>query len=428
MKFLSAPGARTLRGSSIAAVVLVGGLVAPQSSATPMAVRSETTGTVIDVSPSNRPIPVVASVAMAAELVEAQVVTSTGTRLFRISADAQHDLPKAAKRAYERAARRIEQTNPGCDLPWGLLAAIGRIESDHGRYDGARLGVDGVSRPLIRGIALNGIGPVAAIPDTDNGRLDGDKIWDRAVGPMQFIPTTWAFAGVDGDRDGVANPDDLDDAALAAAGYLCPPSGPIGDEAAMRRAVFAYNHSDYYVDLVLAFAIGYHTGVFNIPPPPVVVDPEVDAVTDVVDANPTDPSETQAPSVAKPPQPTKPPKTPEAPEPTKPPNPPKTPEPTPEPSPTPEPLALKSGSGAWSACGGGWCLAGYNLDLGSAAQLGARAAEDFDGDGAVETNQAEFDGLVGRSVTIQAERGTAVVYTIEGLGYRNADGGFAAPA
>ncbi len=235
-------------------------------------------------------------------------------------------LPTAAKAAYERAARRIEQTRPGCDLPWGLLAGIGRVESDHGRYDGSQLGNDGVSRPPILGIALNGVGPVAAIRDTDNGRLDGDKVWDRAVGPMQFIPSTWATAGVDGDGDGVADPNDLDDAALAAAGYLCPPSGSIGDEAGMRRAVFTYNHSDYYVDLVLAFAIGYHTGVFNIPPPPVEPDPEIE--DELTDAEAGDAAETVVAAQAKPPKTSsrrpsspRPTATPEPPKPTKPPKP-----------------------------------------------------------------------------------------------------------
>ena len=83
------------------------------------------------------------------------------------------------------------RADPGCHLPWTLLAGIGRVESDHGRYGGSVLGNDGVPRPAIVGVALNGKGPVAAIHDTDNGAFDGDTVWDRAVGPMQFIPSTW---------------------------------------------------------------------------------------------------------------------------------------------------------------------------------------------------------------------------------------------
>ncbi|MAS54649.1 MAG: hypothetical protein CMJ44_08510 [Pimelobacter sp.] len=88
-------------------------------------------------------------------------------------------------------------------------------------------------------------------------------------------------------------------------------------------------------------------------------------------------------------------------------------------------MVLKSGSGSWSACGAGWCLSGIGLDLGPDSRLTAPAADDFDGDGVTETNRAEFEGLVGQTVSIQVERGTAVVYTIQGRGYRNADGSFA---
>jgi hypothetical protein len=149
-----------------------------------------------------------------------------------------------------------------------LLAGIGRVESDHGRYGGSQLGNDGLPRPAIVGIALDGQGPVAAIHDTDNGEWDGDPVWDRAVGPMQFIPGTWSSSGRDGDGDGIKNPNDIDDAALAAAYYLCPSSGSIRSGAAMDAAIRSYNNSDYYIDLVEAFARGYETGVFVIPSPP----------------------------------------------------------------------------------------------------------------------------------------------------------------
>jgi hypothetical protein len=417
--------------------VLVGGLLTPGSAATGPGAPAG--WAVIDVSPPDRPI--VLPAAVLATLADdrardEQRVTPNGTQLFRISATSGHDLPEAARRAYERAARQIERTRPGCGLPWGLLAGIGRVESDHGRYGGSRLGVDGVSKPRIRGIALDGVGPVAAIPDTDGGRLDGDEVWDRAVGPMQFIPSTWATAGVDGDGDGVADPDDLDDAALAAAGYLCPASGPIGDEAGMRAAVFTYNHSAYYVDLVMAFAIGYTTGVFDIPSPPVEAEPEsVEPVAELPETSsaagardpeprpPRDPEPpASAPDAPRPPQPQPQPQPqpPRDPEPTRPPAP-----VTPTPTPEPDAPVLTSVSGPWTACDGGWCLAGYPLDLGPDTQLAARAASDLDGDGTIATNRIELDGLVGRTVAAQLERGTALVYTLQGLGYRNADGGFA---
>jgi membrane-bound lytic murein transglycosylase B len=202
------------------------------------------------------------------------VSSAKGSRVWTASALAEHDVPAAALRAYKVAARTANAVDPGCRLSWTLLAGIGRVESDHGRYGGSVLGNDGVPRPAIVGVPLNGKGPVAAIRDTDRGSFDGDKVWDRAVGPMQFIPSTWQGAGRDGDRDGTSTPNDIDDAALAAAGYLCSGAGSLDDEGAVRAAVFRYNPSDYYVALVTAFARGYRTGVFVIP------SPEVDASAD----------------------------------------------------------------------------------------------------------------------------------------------------
>ena len=195
-------------------------------------------------------------------------ISDKGVDLAAISAIESYDVPAAAMRAYRNAADELASTMPGCQLPWTLLAGIGRVESDHGRYGGSVLGEDGLPRPAIRGVALNGVGPVAAIADSDDGEWDGDTVWDRAVGPMQFIPTTWTGSGRDGDDDGEQNPNDIDDAALAAAYYLCPSSGSLLDDATLSAAIYSYNQSDYYVALVKAFMVGYETGVFDIPSPP----------------------------------------------------------------------------------------------------------------------------------------------------------------
>jgi hypothetical protein len=203
-----------------------------------------------------------------------RVDTPKGAHVWTASALLDHDLPEAALHAYKSAAAAENAADPTCRLPWTLLAGIGRVESNHGRFAGSVLGSDGISRPTILGVPLNGVGPVAAIADTDRGRWDGDTVWDRAVGPMQFIPSTWASAGRDGDGDGVKSPNDLNDAALAAAGYLCAGSGSLRTEDGMRAAIFRYNPSDYYVSLVMAFARGYQTGSFVIPSPP---DPKTQA-------------------------------------------------------------------------------------------------------------------------------------------------------
>ncbi len=232
--------------------------------------------------------------------------SAKGNDLAEMSAIGSEHVPEAALRAYRNAARTIAGTDPSCQLPWTLLAGIGRVESDHGRYGGSQLDSEGVSHPAIRGVALNGVGPVAAIPDSDNGRFDDDRVWDRAVGPMQFIPDTWRWAGRDGDGDGKATPNDLDDAALAAAAYLCPATGSVLPESSMRAAIFGYNHSDYYVDLVMAFERGYRTGSFVIPsppPPPEAERPAKKPKPEPTEAKPTQPKPKPKPTKPKPTKP-----------------------------------------------------------------------------------------------------------------------------
>ena len=172
-------------------------------------------------------------------------------------------IPAAALTAYRRAETVLDQADPACHLSWALVAAIGRVESDHGRYGGSVLGSDGRATPGIYGIPLDGSHGTATIPDTDNGVHDKDPIWDRAVGPMQFIPSTWAVVGVDGDADGVRDPQDLDDAAIATAVHLCAGEHDLATEAGQRAAVFGYNHSDAYVYLVLSIMRSYLDGDYT---------------------------------------------------------------------------------------------------------------------------------------------------------------------
>ena len=189
-------------------------------------------------------------------------------QFFAISKTGSNDVPEAALRAYRHAEKVMATADPDCNISWTLLAAIGRVETNHGRFGGAQLGSDGISRPEIRGPQLDGAGPFAAIRDSDNGVLDRDKVWDRAVGQMQFLPQTWRSVERDGDGDGTKNPDDIDDSALGSAVYLCGAGGSLADRAGMARAAFRYNHSDYYVSLVLSMQAGFETGVFALPSPP----------------------------------------------------------------------------------------------------------------------------------------------------------------
>jgi hypothetical protein len=156
----------------------------------------------------------------------------------------------------------------GCNGDWALLAAIGDVESDHGAAAGpdAMISEGGTVRPRIVGPALDGRA-YGAVADTDDGRLDGDLRFDRAVGPMQFLPSTWIGHGVDGSGDGIADPQNVYDAVLSAAGYLCAAAGEGSDllqEPVAVKAVLAYNRSDSYVRVVLDLADWYRTGVAGV--------------------------------------------------------------------------------------------------------------------------------------------------------------------
>ena len=174
-------------------------------------------------------------------------------------------IPAPALAAYQRAAQIINSADKSCNISWELLAAIGRVESDHGRSGGNVLNAKGVSEPGVYGPELNGKHNTQAIADTDNGQIDKDTAFDRAVGPMQFIPSTWQVVKVDADGDGVRNPQDINDAALATAVYLCSGTEHLGNRSGQEAAVYRYNHSHDYVNLVLrimeAYAAGDYTSV-----------------------------------------------------------------------------------------------------------------------------------------------------------------------
>ncbi len=181
----------------------------------------------------------------------------------RPSSESVNGIPAAAMAAYRTAEAVLAKADASCHISWALIAAIGRVESDHGRYGGNVLGMDGKTEPGIFGIPLDGTNNTALITDSDGGKYDNDTTYDRAVGPMQFIPGTWEIVGVDGDADGVRDPQDIDDAALAAAVYLCAGEQNLSTPEGQRSAVFSYNHSDEYVDLVLSIMAAYLDGDFT---------------------------------------------------------------------------------------------------------------------------------------------------------------------
>ncbi|WP_155374000.1 lytic murein transglycosylase [Catellatospora vulcania] len=166
-------------------------------------------------------------------------------------------VPVTALEAYAYAEWVVTSTRPSCKLRWTTLAAIGKIESDHGRTKGAKLGDDAKALPPIVGPALDGTKNTKKINDTDAGRLDFDKKWDHAVGPMQFIPATWTTYGVDADNDQLIDPHDLDDSALAAAYYLCAPNKDLTVVANWKSVVLSYNNVGVYLQKVYDTAQAY---------------------------------------------------------------------------------------------------------------------------------------------------------------------------
>ncbi|MDH2414260.1 lytic transglycosylase domain-containing protein [Nocardioides sp. CER19] len=183
-----------------------------------------------------------------------------------VSGSSASSIPSAALAAYQRAETVINKADKTCSLPWQLLAAIGRVESNHGRANGNRLSPTGIAQPGIFGKPLNGRASTSQIVDTDAGQYDGDTKYDRAVGPMQFIPSTWSTVGVDADGDGRRNPQDINDAALAAAVYLCSGTDDLSSSAGRSHAVYRYNHSSSYVATVLRVMQAYLAGDYTAAP------------------------------------------------------------------------------------------------------------------------------------------------------------------
>ncbi|MFD3381306.1 MULTISPECIES: C40 family peptidase [unclassified Streptomyces] len=169
------------------------------------------------------------------------------------------DIPARMLAAYKKAVQQVGKHEPKCrGMRWPVLAGIAKVESNHAV--GRNIADNGDIRPKIYGVLLNGSGlggNTTSFPDTDGGKWDGNSQGERAVGPFQFLPSTWegVWKGAGGAE--VADPHNADDAALGAAKYLCGNGRNLTKRAQLKAAILQYNHSGEYVANVLGWIDQY---------------------------------------------------------------------------------------------------------------------------------------------------------------------------
>ncbi|MFJ5926593.1 C40 family peptidase [Kitasatospora sp. NPDC092948] len=181
-------------------------------------------------------------------------------------------IPQRMLDAYNRAVAAMPTLSPSCKgLDWALLAALAQVESTQAA--GHEIAADGLITPPIVGPILDGSGAGGnrtPVYDTDKGAWDGNAQYDAAVGPLQFLPAT--FAGLAGKirPGGGANPQNIDDAAMAAALYVCGNGRDLTDPKQLNAAIYQYNASTAYVNEVLNWrqqflALGAGDGGSGVP-------------------------------------------------------------------------------------------------------------------------------------------------------------------
>ena len=188
-----------------------------------------------------------------------------------VSSPGSLGIPAVALSAYRNAERMMASAYPGCGVSWNLLAGIGRIESMHA--NGGATDAQGNPARGIFGPALDGTlaGNEVIVQSVAAGRVT----YARAMGPMQFLPGTWARYASDGNGDGKADIQNLYDASLGAARYLCSGNLNLRDRSQVLSAILRYNNSMAYAQNVLGWAAAYATGVAPVNLPPIGVAPPI---------------------------------------------------------------------------------------------------------------------------------------------------------
>uniref|UniRef100_A0AAU3GYY6 Lytic transglycosylase domain-containing protein n=1 Tax=Streptomyces sp. NBC_01401 TaxID=2903854 RepID=A0AAU3GYY6_9ACTN len=331
-------GRRLRRGATTTAVAAaaVAALSASQAPATPQAGsaaddRAVAGGTTTDDSAATGNSPYYT------DLPPLDTPNKPGTSVdLPVTGSAEAGIPASVLAAYKKAEQDLARTDAACRLPWQLLAAIGKVESGQAR--GGKVDANGTTLTPILGPVLNGQG-FALIKDTDGGAYDGDATHDRAVGPMQFIPSTWATWGQDGNGDGRKDPNNVYDASLAAGRYLCAGDRDLSLATDLDGAVLSYNHSTEYLRTVRSWFEYYKRGTHEVPDgtgvlPAGTGSGSTSSPSPTPSTTPTG-SSSPSPSATTPPattEPTTPPAT--TPPPTEPTTPPTTPPATPDPAET----------------------------------------------------------------------------------------------
>ncbi|WP_261861110.1 lytic transglycosylase domain-containing protein [Mycobacterium montefiorense] len=186
-----------------------------------------------------------------------------------VSAPGALGIPMMALSAYRNAEQKMAFSDPACGVSWNLLAGIGRIESGHA--GGGAVDARGTAVNPIYGPALDGTLPGNEVIISSSA---GNRVtYARAMGPMQFLPGTWARYAADGDGDGIADPQNLFDSTLTAARYLCSGGLNLRDPAQVMAAILRYNNSAAYAQNVLGWAAAYATGVVPVDLPPITGPP-----------------------------------------------------------------------------------------------------------------------------------------------------------